>query len=74
MDLDTEAILKCFKKYTSFSTDKRPPSAKEYLINMEEKMQDPGFSGDMEALLRPEIKYDQAAAYEWLQNELIAKI
>lgn len=74
MELDTEAIIECFKVYTTFSTGNRPPSIKEYVMNMEEKMQDPNFKGDMEALLRPEITYDQAAAYEWLQHELIAKI
>ena len=74
IELDAEAIIQCFKEYTTFSTGKKPPTAKQYLLNMEEKMQDPGFAGDMEALLRPELVYDQDAAYEWLQNELIAKI
>lgn len=74
MELDAQAIIQCFKEYTTFSTGKRPPTVKEYIMNMEEKMQDSGFTGDMEALLRPDIEYDQNAAYEWLQNVLIAKI
>jgi len=74
MELDAEQILKCFKEYTKFSTGNRPPSQKEFLMNIEEKEQDPNFTGDMEALLRPEIKYDQETAFRWLKDELITKI
>ena len=74
MELNIPEIIKCFKEYTIFSTGNRPPSQKEFLLNMEEKEQDPNFTGDMEALLRPEIKYDQEAAFKWLKNEIIEKI
>ncbi|TLP79756.1 nucleotidyl transferase AbiEii/AbiGii toxin family protein [Maribacter sp. ACAM166] len=74
LQLDTEQIIKCFKEYTTFSTGKRPPSQKQFLLNIEEKEQDPNFTGDMEALLRPEIKYDQNAAFEWLKNEVVKKL
>jgi len=36
----------------------KPPNKKEFLLNMEEKEVNPDFIGDIEALLRPEIKYD----------------
>jgi len=74
MDLDLDQIIKCLQEYTTFATDKKPPSKKEFLINIEEKENNPDFTGDMEALLRPEIKYNQAAAFEWLKNELIENI
>ena len=74
LELNVEQIIKCFKEYTTFSTGKRPPSQKEFLLNIEEKEQDPNFTGDMEALLRPEIKYNQEAAFDWLKSELINKI
>ena len=73
MDLDIEAIIKSFNKYMEFSVGKAP-SQKEFLMNIEEKENDPNFTGDMEALLRPEIEYDQAAAFEWLKKELIIKV
>lgn len=73
MSLDTDKIIDCFNEYMKFSVGK-PPSQKEFLLNIEEKENDPSFTGDMEALLRPEIKYDQDAAFEWLKNELINKI
>jgi len=74
LDLDYEQIINCFKKYTTFSTGKRPPSKKELLLNIEEKEVRTEFMGDMEALLRPEIKYNQSNAFNWLKKELIEKM
>ena len=73
-ELNHDEIIQCFKEYTQFSTDKRPPSKKEFLINLEEKEKGTDFTGDMEALLRPGIDYNQEAALEWLKNELIERI
>lgn len=74
MELNIDQIIKCFKEYTTFSTGNRPPIQKEFLINIEEKEQDPNFTGDMEALLRTGIDYNQEKAFEWLKSELINKI
>lgn len=74
IDLNFEQIVKCFKEYTSFATGKRPPSKKEFLLNIEEKENSTEFTGDMEALLRPEISYNQSEAFDWLKTELIEKI
>ena len=74
MELDIKQIIQCFKEYVTFSTGNRPPSQKEFLLNIEEKEQDPNFIGDMEALLRTEIEYNQEIAFEWLKSELINKI
>ncbi len=74
MELDVEQIIKCFAAYTTFSTGNRPPSQKEFLINIEEKEQDPNFTGDMVALLRTGIEYNQEKAFEWLRNELIEEL
>lgn len=73
-ELNHDKIVKCFKEYTQFSTNKRPPSIKEFLINLEEKEIDSDFIGDMEALLRPGIEYDQKEALEWVKKELIERI
>jgi predicted nucleotidyltransferase component of viral defense system len=74
MELNPDQIIQCFKEYTTFATGNRPPSKAEFLLNIEEKENDPDFTGDMEALLRSEIAYDQAAAFEWLKNEIIEKV
>lgn len=72
--LDYSQIIHCFKEYIQFATGNRPPSSKEFLMNIEEKENNPDFTGDMEALLRSGIEYNQEAAFEWLKNELIEKI
>lgn len=73
-ELNYDEIIDCFKEYTQFSTQKRSPSKKEFLRNLEEKENDSGFAGDMEALLRPGIEYNQKTAFEWLKYELIERI
>ena len=72
--LNSNEIIHCFKEYIKFATGNRPPSKKEFLMNIEEKENNPDFTGDMEALLRLGIEYNQEAAFEWLKNELIEKI
>ncbi len=72
--MDTKQIIHCFKEYTKFTTGKRPPSKKEFLLNFEEKQNDLDFTGDMEALLRAGITYNQKEASEWVIKELIEKI
>ncbi len=69
--LNLNQIVDCFKQYTEFGTGKRPPSKKEFLLNIEEKEKSLDFTGDMEALLRTEIEYNYADAFEWLKTELI---
>ena len=73
MELNIDDILKCFRAYMEFSVGKAP-SKKEFLQNMEAKEADPIFTGDMEGLLRPEISYDQQAAFTWLKETIIAKM
>jgi predicted nucleotidyltransferase component of viral defense system len=74
IELNIEQIIQCFKEYIKFATGKRPPSQKEFLINIEGKENNPEFTGDMEALLRSEVEYNQEAAFEWLKNKLIEKL
>jgi len=73
LDLDTTVLIKCYKEYMAFSVEK-PPTQKQFLLNMDEKLHDPDFEGDMYALLRPGVEYDQGRAYELIKTELIKKI
>jgi predicted nucleotidyltransferase component of viral defense system len=73
LDLDTDKLIKCYKEYMAFSVGKSP-TQKQFLRNMEEKLEDPDFIGDIFALLRPGIEYDQSEAYNWVRTELIEKI
>lgn len=73
LDLDTNKLIKCYQEYMALSVDK-PPTQKQFLRNMEEKLEDPDFEGDIFALLRPGVEYNQAKAYELIKTELIEKI
>lgn len=73
IELSYEKIITCFNEYTTFATGNRPPSKKEFLLNLEAKENDLNFSGDMEALLRTEIVYNQEAAFEWIKNEMLER-
>lgn len=71
--LDAGAILKCYNRYMEFSVGKAP-SQKEFILNMEEKMANPNFVGDIKALIRPDENYDQEAAYVLIKKELFDKM
>ncbi len=70
-ELDVKKIISCFRKYITFGTGNKVPSKKQFMMNIIEKENDPNFSGDMEALLRTGIEYNQEKAMHWLKNELL---
>lgn len=74
LELNLEQIIQCFREYITFATGKKPPSQREFLMNIEEKENNPDFTGDMEAILRTGLEYNQNTAFEWLKSELIARI
>ena len=71
--INKDALLQCYHAYMDFSVDE-PPTQKAFLQNLEAKMQDDEFKGDMAALIRPTEMYDQATAFEWVRKELLEKI
>ena len=50
------------------------PSRKQFIQNMEAKMQDAEFLGDSTALIRTDEKYNQNEAYELVRTELIERL
>lgn len=72
-ELDKDALLQSYHAYMSFVVDE-PPTQKVYLQNMEAKMQDDEFIGDIAALIRPTEPYDQATAFERVRTELLERI
>jgi predicted nucleotidyltransferase component of viral defense system len=73
MHLDIPKVLHCYAEYMAFSVDS-PPTRRQYLRNLEEKMEDPDFQGDIFALLRPGTEYDQSEAFTIVIDELIEHI
>jgi predicted nucleotidyltransferase component of viral defense system len=71
--VNVENIIRCYRKYIGFVVD-NPPTQKEYLQNMELKMQDEEFLGDTNQLLRIGEKYNPVEAWELVRNQLIEKL
>lgn len=70
---DCQKIIVCYKKYMEFVVD-TPPSQKEFIMNMDLKMQDEFFLSDTNNLLRIGEKFDPAEAYGIVKRELIERI
>lgn len=56
-DVNTEKLISCYKTYMEYSVGK-PPSQKQFLANMEEKLLDGEFMEDIHAVLKPVAEYD----------------
>jgi hypothetical protein len=50
----------------------QPPSKREFLMNLELKMNDEEFLGDIKGLLRPDLNYNAWDAYHFLKTKLFA--
>ena len=72
-EIDTEKIIRCYREYIGFVVD-NPPTQKEYLLNMEQKVEDEEFLGDTSMLLRFDEKFDPAEAWELVRKQLIEKL
>lgn len=70
---DVDKVLECYRKYIEFVVE-RAPSYKEFVQNMELKMQDEEFLEDVTPLLRPEIEFDPREAYPLVYEKLIDRM
>lgn len=72
-ELNIDKLIKCYREYMAFSVE-RPPSQKQFMANIEEKMEDYEFKNDIFTLLRPGIEYDNDIAYMKIMGKLLRKI
>ena len=72
-NLNTENIIRCYRGYIGFVVN-NPPTQKEYILNMEQKIEDEEFLGDTNMILRPDEKYKPVEAWELVKNQLIEKL
>lgn len=70
--IDTDQVITGFHKYLKREGNK--VTSANFMQNLSEKMDDPNFLGDIEAIIRPEVKYDSRKAYELVKAEIIEKI
>ena len=72
-DVDVYKVLLCYKKYMEFVVEKAP-SYKQFVNNMQEKMEDAEFTNDMQSLLRPGISFNACDAYPLIYETFIDKM
>lgn len=72
-EVDENEVIRCYKCYMGFVVQ-QPPTYKQFIMNMEEKMQDRDFLTDSKPLLRPGIEFDPVKAYEIVKERLIDKL
>ena len=68
-DVDSTRITEAWKFY--MKQEDNSVSQKEFLENMEKKISDQDFLGDMEGLFRPDLSYKVTEAYEFVKKELL---
>ena len=69
MDIDTEKLLICNKKHYE-NAEQKQPTNRQFLRNMEEKLNDVEFKNDIFSVIRPDIEYDNVVAWEKVKKEL----
>lgn len=72
-NVNIKNIIKCYREYICFAVD-NSPTQKEYLQNMDLKMQDEEFLGDTNLLLQQSDKYNPVKAWELVRSQLIEKL
>ncbi|WP_225973968.1 nucleotidyl transferase AbiEii/AbiGii toxin family protein [Arachidicoccus ginsenosidivorans] len=70
--VNVEEVIEAFKYY--MNEEGNTVIQKEFLENMEKKIEDADFTGDMNGLLRSGIAYDINEAYEFVKQEILEKI
>jgi predicted nucleotidyltransferase component of viral defense system len=72
-DVEIEKLIRCYKTYMVYSVDK-PPTQKQILANMEEKLLDREFVEDIHVMLKHGIEYDNGKAWELVKTHLIERM
>lgn len=73
VNLNVDNVIRCYREYMAFVVD-HSPTYKEYVLNMEEKMQDDEFLGDTKNLLRSGDTFDPLQGYEIVKSTLIDRL
>ena len=73
LDIDTEKVIHCYNIHMKNAVDK-PPTQKQFLTNVNEKMTDKDFLEDIRLVLKQGIEYSAEEAWELVRKELVEKI
>jgi predicted nucleotidyltransferase component of viral defense system len=72
-NIDIDKLIHCYKLYIK-NVVSVPPSQKQFLANMNEKVTDKDLREDIYLLLRKNVEYDIDVAWELVRKELVEKV
>jgi predicted nucleotidyltransferase component of viral defense system len=72
-DLNVYEVLRCFRRYISFVAS-HIPTQTEYMMNLDSKMQDSEFLGDLPLFLSKNERFDANDAYALIVDRIISKM
>lgn len=72
-ELDCEKVMQSYERYFGF-TASHLPTYKEFVMNIEEKLQDEEFLADTDIILGPEVEYEPASAWTKVHDELVVRL
>jgi predicted nucleotidyltransferase component of viral defense system len=73
LQIDTEKVIRCYQVHMNNAVAK-PPTQKQFLANMTEKMTDRDFQEDISLVLKQGVEYDNEVAWELVRKELVERI
>ncbi len=71
--IDCERVMQSYERYLGF-TASHLPTYKEFVLNMEEKLQDKEFLADTDLILGPQVEYNPQVAWEKVRAELVERL
>lgn len=71
-NVDTSSILEAWHFYMKH--EGHSISKQDFMENMEKKIADKDFAGDMNGLLRSSLEYNAQKAYQFINENLLEKI
>lgn len=72
-NVNIDQVMQCYKRYMEFVVEKAP-SYKQFINNMQEKMADREFTGDIQTLLRPDMLFNPVEAYPLIYDTFIDRM
>ena len=71
--LDIERVMTAYDRYLRFVAS-HAPTYREFVLNMDEKMQNPEFLGDTTGLLRPGLTFEMQPSWEMVRDIIISHL
>ena len=73
VQVDDGLILRCWRRYMSLE-DRTPPTQREFLENMDNKMTLPDYLADIDSILRRNVNFNAHTAYSIVKRRLIERL